>query len=157
MSDRRIDINRISQMLPHRYPFVLVDRIVDYEVGQWLKAIKNVTINEQFFPGHFPNQAVMPGVLILEALAQAAGLLAILTCDLANEENNVFYLAGIDNARFKRVVIPGDQLLLSVNVEKARTSLWRVHCEATVDGILACSADIMNVKGAERDTSNSDR
>ena len=141
-----MNIQEILKFLPHRYPFVLIDRIESYELGKSLLAIKNVTINEPFFEGHFPTKPVMPGVLILEALAQASVVLSHLT---DNEEANgalLHYLAGVDSARFKRQVIPGDQLRLAVIVIKSRRELWKIHGEAHVGEQLVCTADLMCMK-----------
>ncbi|QLB13893.1 3-hydroxyacyl-[acyl-carrier-protein] dehydratase FabZ [Bisgaardia hudsonensis] len=129
------------QYLPHRYPFLLVDRVVDYEAGQWLKAVKNVTVNEPCFTGHFPEQPIFPGVLILEAMAQATGVLACATHGSLNDE--LYYFAAIDNARFKRPVLPGDQIVLEVHFVKERRGITRFTGVATVDGKVVCEADLM--------------
>jgi 3-hydroxyacyl-[acyl-carrier-protein] dehydratase len=131
--EEKIDFVQIQQILPHRYPFLLVDRVVTVEPGVKLEAYKNVTGNEDFFNGHFPGHPVMPGVLILEALAQASGILAWRTerFDMAKQ---VIYLAGIDGARFKRPVRPGDRLDLHARIEKRKGPLWKMACEALVDG-----------------------
>lgn len=141
-----MDIEEIKKSLPHRYPFLLVDRVLSCEPGKHLVALKNVTANEAFFQGHFPIKAVMPGVLIIEALAQTAGLLAVKSCDIGPDDNALYFLAGIDNARFKRVVVPGDQLIMHAEVIKGKRDLWKLKCEAYVDGDLACSAEIMSVR-----------
>ncbi|MFQ6371256.1 3-hydroxyacyl-ACP dehydratase FabZ [Shewanella sp. YIC-542] len=138
-----MDIQEIMAFLPHRYPFLLVDRVLDFTPGETLTAIKNVTINEPFFTGHFPVQPVMPGVLIMEAMAQATGLLAFKTMSEKPSTNVLYYFAGIDNARFKRVVVPGDQLRFDVKMIKERRGIGVFYGEATVDGELACSAEIM--------------
>lgn len=138
-----MDINDIKNLLPHRYPFLLVDRVLAYEPGESLVGIKNVTFNEPFFQGHFPEKPVMPGVLILEALAQATGLLAFNTENRGAERDTLYYLVGIDNARFKQPVVPGDQLRLSVAVTKRKRGIWVFDTEATVDGKIAASAVIM--------------
>jgi 3-hydroxyacyl-[acyl-carrier-protein] dehydratase len=138
-----MDVNAIKKLLPHRYPFLLVDRVLDFEPGVSLQAIKNVTFNEPFFQGHFPEKPVMPGVLILEALAQATGLLAFNTESRGAERDTLYYLVGIDNARFKQPVVPGDQLHLSVIVTKQKRGIWVFDCQATVDGKTAASAVIM--------------
>lgn len=143
MSDRD-DIIGILRSVPHRFPFLLVDRVIDYAPGEWLTAIKNVTINEPFFPGHFPGQPVMPGVLIVEALAQAGLLLGMRTAG-PQEEGTLVYFAGIDKARFKRRVVPGDQLTLKVDLVSAKRRAWRFEGEATVDGKVACSAGLMAI------------
>ena len=142
-----MDINEIFRHLPHRYPFLLIDRIVELEEGKSLVAIKNVTINEAFFTGHFPQRPLMPGVLILEALAQAAGVLAHKTTNaLPGEGGPLFLLAGIDNARFRRVVEPGDQLRLEVVFLRSKRGIWVIEGKALVDGELACSAEILSVQ-----------
>ncbi|MCG6864464.1 MAG: 3-hydroxyacyl-ACP dehydratase FabZ [Thiogranum sp.] len=138
-----MDVNAIKKLLPHRYPFLLVDRVLDFEPGVSLQAIKNVTFNEPFFQGHFPEKPVMPGVLILEALAQATGLLAFNTESRGAERDTLYYLVGIDNARFKHPVVPGDQLHLSVTVTKQKRGIWVFDSQATVDGKTAASAVIM--------------
>ncbi|AQS37280.1 3-hydroxyacyl-(acyl-carrier-protein) dehydratase [Shewanella psychrophila] len=137
-----MDIKEIMTSLPHRYPFLLIDRVLDYTPGETLHAIKNVTINEPFFQGHFPVQPVMPGVLILEAMAQATGLLAFKTNELAMD-NSLYYFAGIDKARFKRVVEPGDQLHFEVKLVKERRGIGVFTGVVKVDGELVCSAEIM--------------
>ncbi|OAI13834.1 beta-hydroxyacyl-ACP dehydratase [Methylomonas koyamae] len=137
-----LDILQIQKLLPHRYPFLLVDKVVACEPGASLTALKNVTFNEPFFQGHFPNQPIMPGVLIMEALAQATALLTSQSDDKLGE-GAVYYLAGIDNARFKRQVVPGDQLSLQVTYLKHKRHLWSFDCRAEVDGELAASAQIM--------------
>jgi 3-hydroxyacyl-[acyl-carrier-protein] dehydratase len=138
----------IREYLPHRYPFLLVDGVKSLTLGESIEAYKNVSFNEPFFNGHFPTKPVMPGVLMIEALAQASGILIFQTLGLKPQEDNLFYLAGVDSARFKRIVEPGDQLKLSVEVIKARHNLWKFKGEASVDGELACSAEFMNIKGA---------
>lgn len=142
-----LDINEILKHLPHRYPFLLIDRIVEYQEGKALVAIKNVTINEAFFTGHFPQQPVMPGVLILEAMAQAGGVLAYKSLGkLPGEGGPLFFLAGIDNARFRRVVEPGDQLRIEVTFIRSKRGIWVIESEAYVDGELACSAELLSVQ-----------
>ena len=138
-----LDIQTILEYLPHRYPFLLVDRVLDYKVGESLRAIKNVTINEPFFQGHFPVMPVMPGVLIVEAMAQAAGILTFLTTDTKPGEDNIYYLAGIDNARFKQPVVPGDQLIFDISVYKTVRNIWKFKTQASVEGKIVCSAEIM--------------
>ena len=136
------EIEKIMSYLPHRYPMLLVDRVIDFEVGKTLHAIKNVTINEPIFTGHFPNQPIFPGVLILEAMAQATGLLGFKTVE--NRSDNELYLfAAVDNARFKQPVIPGDTLHLHVEFLKERRNIWKFAAEARVDGKVVCSAEIM--------------
>lgn len=129
------------QLLPHRYPFLMVDRVVDFEEGKWLTAVKNVSVNEPCFTGHFPDKPIFPGVLILEALAQAMGILAFKTREL--EKGSLFYFAGIDSARFKKPVVPGDQLKLHVEVLKEVRGVTRFTGVATVDGKVACEAELM--------------
>ncbi|MGD8573456.1 MAG: 3-hydroxyacyl-ACP dehydratase FabZ [Gammaproteobacteria bacterium] len=144
MKDKPImDIHSVMKQLPHRYPFLLVDRVVECVPGEHLTAIKNVTINEPFFPGHFPHRPVMPGVLILEALAQATGLLAFATQGSSPDENTLYYFVGIDGARFKKPVEPGDQLHLKVDLHKTRRGVWRFGARAEVDGGVVCEAELM--------------
>lgn len=138
-----MNINEIASTLPHRYPFQLVDKVLDYEVGKWLTAVKNVTINEPFFEGHFPGYPVMPGVLIMEALAQATGLLGFRTMEEDPSENMLYLFVGIDEARFKRQVVPGDTLTLNVKLIKRSRNIWKFDCEAKVGDELAASAKIM--------------
>ncbi len=138
-----MDINAIRNLLPHRYPFLLVDRVLEFNAGQSLVGIKNVSINEPFFQGHFPEKPVMPGVLILEALAQATGLLAFKTGDGQRQSGTLYYLVGMDKVRFKRPVEPGDQLRLSVDVIKIKRGIWVFDCEASVDGKAVATAEIM--------------
>jgi 3-hydroxyacyl-[acyl-carrier-protein] dehydratase len=138
-----LDIQHILRKLPHRYPFLLVDRVLELEKGVRIKALKNVTINEPFFPGHFPARPVMPGVLMLEALAQAAALLSFESMDTEPGEDTVVYFAGIDNARFKRPVGPGDQLILEASIDRQKAGIYRYKTRATVDGLLAAEADLM--------------
>ncbi len=145
MSQTIFDIRAIMGMLAHRSPFLLVDKVIAYEKGKSLVAIKNVTYNEPFFTGHFPNVPTMPGVLILEALAQTCGLLTSQETGIKPESGVIFYFAGIDNARFKRIVVPGDQLSMEVSIDKIKRNLWRFKARATVDGELACEADLMCV------------
>lgn len=143
MTDTTMDINEILRLLPHRYPFLLIDRVVEYKVGEYLRGYKNVTFNEPFFNGHFPQRPIMPGVLILEALAQATGLLAFRTVDRAANADSLFFLVGIDKARFKRPVEPGDQLMLEVRVLNSKRGIWVFEGEAKVEGKLVASAQIM--------------
>ena len=137
-----IDIYEIMKHLPHRFPFLMVDRVLALEPGKCIKAIKNVTINEPFFTGHFAEFPVMPGVLIIEAMAQAAGLLAIETVG-GRAENELYFFAAIDNARFKRQVIPGDQLVLEVEVVAVKRGIGKYNARALVDGQIACEAQLM--------------
>lgn len=136
-----VEIEEIMQLLPHRYPFLMVDRVVDFEAGKWLTAIKNVSVNEPCFTGHFPQNPIFPGVLILEALAQAMGLLAFKTHQLAG--GSLFYFAGVDNARFKKPVVPGDQLKLHVEVITEKRGITRFTGTATVEGKVVCEAQLM--------------
>jgi len=145
---KELNIYEVMKFLPHRYPFLLIDRVVDYKENETLHAIKNVSMNEPFFQGHFPEYPVMPGVLILEALAQATGILAFQSMEQEPGEDNLYLFVGIDNARFKRQVVPGDQLHLKVKLLKERRGIWKFEAEAYVDDELACSATLM---GAARD------
>ena len=137
-----IDIHEILKRLPHRYPILLVDRVVELERGKFLRALKNVTMNEPFFVGHFPHRPVMPGVMILEALAQAAAILAFDNIDVRPDNRTVFYFAGIDRARFKRPVEPGDQLVLDVTLDRMKAGVFKFSARATVDGELAVEAQL---------------
>lgn len=138
-----MDIHQILRQLPHRYPILLVDRVLSVEKGVRIVAIKNVTINEPFFTGHFPHRPVMPGVLMLEALAQAAALLAFDTLGVTPDENSVYYFAGIDSARFKRPVEPGDQLTLDVTLERMKAGIFKFDARARVGEALAVEAKLM--------------
>jgi 3-hydroxyacyl-[acyl-carrier-protein] dehydratase len=138
-----MDIHQILKKLPHRYPILLVDRVIEVEKGVSIKAIKNVSINEPFFNGHFPHRPVMPGVLMLEALAQTAALLAFETLGVTPDENTVYYFAGIDGARFKRPVEPGDQLTLNVKLDRMKAGIFKFKAEAWVGEELAVEADLM--------------
>ena len=138
-----MDIHTILRKLPHRYPFLLVDRVVEYEKDVRIKALKNVTINEPFFVGHFPTRPVMPGVLMLEALAQASALLSFSSEEKEAEADTLYYFVGIDGARFKRVVEPGDQLMLESHIERSRGGVYKYRARATVDDELACEATLM--------------
>ena len=138
-----MDIHQILKQLPHRYPILLVDRVLEIEKGKSIKALKNVTINEPFFTGHFPHHPVMPGVLILEALAQAAALLAFDTLGAAPDDKTVYYFAGIDGARFKRPVEPGDQLTLEVELDRMKAGIFKFKARAKVGDVVATEADLM--------------
>jgi 3-hydroxyacyl-[acyl-carrier-protein] dehydratase len=138
-----MDIQAVLAQLPHRYPFLLVDRVVECVPGKRIEAIKNVTVNEPFFPGHFPGRPVMPGVMILEALAQAAGILAFKTAGVVPDDKSRFYFVGIDNARFRRPVEPGDRLVLKATLERAIRGIWKFETVAEVDGGVAASATMM--------------
>ena len=137
-----MDIHKILKKLPHRYPILLVDRVIALDKGKTIKALKNVTINEPFFQGHFPYRPVMPGVLMLEALAQAAALLAFDALGSEPTEDLVYYFAGIDNARFKRPVDPGDQLILDVEMVRMKAGIFKFNGMASVDGVLAVQAEL---------------
>lgn len=138
-----MSIHEVLQYLPHRYPFLLIDRVVECELGVRLKAIKNVSYNEPFFPGHFPARPVFPGVLVLEAMAQATGLLAFRTEGVRPDDNTLYLFVGVDKARFKRQVSPGDQLEVTAELQRTSRGVWRFACEARVDGEIACEADLM--------------
>ena len=138
-----MDIQRILRLLPHRYPFLLVDRIVELEIGKRIVGLKNVTINEPFFPGHFPHNPVMPGVLIIEAMAQTAAVLAFKTDGSVPDEGSTVYFASVDNVRFKRPVVPGDQLVMEAQIVRKMRNIWKFSAVARVDGELATEADFM--------------
>jgi len=138
-----IDIHQILKRLPHRYPILLVDRVLEFESGKRIRALKNVTINEEFFVGHFPHRPVMPGVLMLEALAQAAALLGFVTHDVTPDDKTVYYFAGIDGARFKRPVEPGDQLILDIETLRMKASFWKFKARALVGDELAVEAELL--------------
>ena len=138
-----MDIHHILRKLPHRYPFLLVDRVLEFEKNVSIKALKNVTINEPFFGGHFPNRPVMPGLLMLEALAQAAALLSFESADAEPDDNTVVYFVGIDGARFKRPVEPGDQLILEAFIDRAKGGIYKYKTRASVAGQTAVEAELM--------------
>jgi len=138
-----IDIHEILKRLPHRYPILLVDRVVELERGKFLRALKNVTMNEPFFVGHFPHRPVMPGVMILEALAQAAAILAFDNIDVRPDNRTVFYFAGIDRARFKRPVEPGDQLMLHVTLDRIKSGIVKFTTDARVGDSVVAEAELM--------------
>ncbi len=138
-----LDIHKILRKLPHRYPFLLVDRVIEFEAHKRIKAIKNVTFNEPFFAGHFPARPVMPGVLMLEALAQASALLSFESMGQDLEPDMVVYFVGIDGARFKRVVEPGDQLVLACEIDRVRGGIYKYRTRASVDGETAVEAELM--------------
>jgi len=140
--DLEFNIEKIMELLPHRYPFLLVDRVVELEQGKSLSAIKNVSINEPFFQGHFPDQPVMPGVLILEALAQATGLLAFVAMGDAHK-TKLYMLVGIDKARFRGQVLPGDQLVLNISLKRNMRGIGMYQCQALVDGTVVAEAEMM--------------
>jgi 3-hydroxyacyl-[acyl-carrier-protein] dehydratase len=152
-----MDIQEILKYLPHRHPFLLIDRVLAIKEGESITALKNVTVNEAYFVGHFPNRPIMPGVLILEALAQAAGVLAYKSTNTLPSDGTLYLFAGIDNARFRRIVEPGDQLRLEVKLLKAKRDIWKLAGSAYVGDELACSAELLSARrGEPRDTSNSD-
>ena len=138
-----MDIHEILDHLPHRYPFVMIDRVISMELGKEITALKNVSINEPFFPGHFPHHPVMPGVLIVEAMAQAAAILSFKTMGKKPTDDSVYYFAGIDSARFKKPVSPGDQVILNVKIDRILKGIWKYTGVATVDGIVVAEASMM--------------
>ena len=138
-----MDIHEILDHLPHRYPFVLIDRVVSMELGKEITALKNVSINEPFFPGHFPHHPVMPGVLIVEAMAQAAAILSFKTMGVKPSDDSVYYFAGIDSARFKKPVGPGDQIILNVKIDRILKGIWKYTGVATVAGTTVAEASMM--------------
>ena len=148
MSEIILDINGILKQLPHRYPFLLVDRVLECEEGKRIRALKNVTFNEPFFPGHFPGRPVMPGVIIIEALAQAAGILAFRTAKVVPDENTQFYFVGIDKARFRRPVEPGDQLILTASLQRQMRGIWKFEATAYVGEVEAAACELMVAPGS---------
>ena len=138
-----LNIDQIKRALPHRYPFLLLDKVTDYEPGVSLTAIKNVTINEPFFQGHFPQQPIMPGVLIIEAMAQASAVLGLLSDDGEKHRNKLYYLVGVDKARFRKTVGPGDQLVIEAKFVKLRRNIWRFSCVARVDDTIVADAELL--------------
>ena len=138
-----MDIHEILDHLPHRYPFVLIDRVISLELNKEITALKNVTINEPFFPGHFPYHPVMPGVLIVEAMAQAAAVLSFKTMGVKPSDDSVYYFAGIDSARFKKPVSPGDQIILNVKIDRILKGIWKYSGVARVDGNVVAEAQMM--------------
>lgn len=144
-----MDTQEIKQALPHRDPFLMLDRITGGIVGETITAEKDVSADEPYFAGHFPGNPIMPGVLIIEAMAQAGGVLSHVTM-IDVEPKPLFFLAGVDKARFRRTVVPGDRLTIQVNVERVKRGIWFYRCEASVDGKLAVAADIMCAPGGER-------
>ncbi|MCD6039094.1 MAG: fabZ [Gammaproteobacteria bacterium] len=141
-----MDIHEVMKYLPHRHPFLLVDRVIEMKESESIVALKNITIDEPFFNGHFPSRPVMPGVLILEALAQAAGILAYKSTNTFPSEGVLYYFAGIDKARFRRVVEPGDQLRLEVKLLRAKREIWKLEGSAYVEGELVCSAEFLSAR-----------
>jgi 3-hydroxyacyl-[acyl-carrier-protein] dehydratase len=140
-------IEDIKKYLPHRYPFLLVDRVLEWEANKRIVALKNVTANEQFFAGHFPGRPVMPGVIALEALAQTAGILTFVTAGIYPDETVKFYFAGIDKARFRRPIVPGDQLIMRATLERRIRTIWKYSTVAEVAGEQACAAEMMVMPG----------
>lgn len=138
-----MDIHEILNYLPHRYPFLLVDRVISLEEGKEIVAVKNVTINEPFFPGHFSYYPVMPGVLVVEAMAQAAAVLSFKTMGSKPSDDSVYFFAGIDNVRFKRPVSPGDQLILKVSIDRIMRGIWKYKGQALVDDVVVAEADLI--------------
>jgi 3-hydroxyacyl-[acyl-carrier-protein] dehydratase len=149
MSDQQggFGLDEVMRRLPHRYPMLLVDRVLECEAGKRIVALKNVTANEQYFTGHFPGRPVMPGVMILEALAQAAGILTFVTAGIYPDDSVRFYFAGIDKARFRRPIVPGDQLILKATLERRIRTIWKFSTVAEVAGEEACAADMMVMPG----------
>jgi 3-hydroxyacyl-[acyl-carrier-protein] dehydratase len=143
-----MDIQEVMRRLPHRYPFLLVDRVLECRSGESIRAIKNVTVNEPCFPGHFPHRPVFPGVMILEALAQTAGILAFVTAGVYPDEQRQLYFVGIDKARFRKPVVPGDQLVLKATLERALRGIWKFTTVAEVDGAEVASAEMMVAPGS---------
>lgn len=142
-TDTSMDIHEILQHLPHRYPFVLIDRVISLELGKEITAIKNVSVNEPYFPGHFPYHPVMPGVLIVEAMAQAAAILSFKTMDTKPSDDSVYYFAGIDSARFKKPVSPGDQIILNVKIDRILKGIWKYTGVARVNDVVVAEAQMM--------------
>lgn len=138
-----MDVKEIREYLPHRYPFLLVDRVVELVEGESIRAYKNISVNEEVFNGHFPQSPVFPGVMILEALAQASGILGFKTMDKKPEDGSIYLFAGVDDVRFKRQVIPGDQLMLESRVLSVKRGIWKFECKATVDGAAVAAANIL--------------
>lgn len=144
-----MDIEDILRYLPHRYPFLLIDRVLDVQAGSHIKALKNVTMNEPFFQGHFPRKPVMPGVLVIEAMAQAAGILGVKSAKKEMglpdepEDDGIYFFVGIDKARFRQTVVPGDQLMFDISLLRSRRGIWTFAANASVDGRLVCNAEIM--------------
>ncbi|NRP16177.1 MULTISPECIES: 3-hydroxyacyl-ACP dehydratase FabZ [unclassified Marinobacterium] len=138
-----MDVNEIRKYLPHRYPFLLVDRVVELTPGESIVAYKNVTVNEPFFNGHFPDHPVMPGVLVVEAMAQAAGILGFKTMDKTPQDGSIYYFVGADNLRFKRPVVPGDRLQLEASILSEKRGIWKFQVKATVEGETVSSATIL--------------
>ena len=136
-------IEDIKKLLPHRYPFLLVDRVLELELGKRILAYKNITANEEVFNGHFPDEPVFPGVMLIEAMAQAAGILGLATVNKQPGDEVLYLLAGVDGVRFRRRVLPGDKLMLEAEIDSAKRNIWRFKCRASVDGERACEATIL--------------
>jgi 3-hydroxyacyl-[acyl-carrier-protein] dehydratase len=150
-----MDIHAILEHLPHRYPFVLVDKVLSLELGKEIVAVKNVSVNEPYFPGHFPYHPVMPGVLIVEAMAQAAAILSFRTMETKPNDDSIYYFAGIDKVRFKKPVSPGDQLILKVRIDRILRGIWKYCGEASVDGVVVAEAEMMCIlKAIEQEDSH---
>ncbi len=143
------DIEGILKAIPHRYPFLLVDKVLSLKKGESILAVKNVSVNEPCFQGHFPSKPVFPGVLLLEAMAQATGILTSVSSEKEAAEGSLFYLVGIDNTRFRRPVVPGDQVILEAEIVRAKRDMWKYTARAKVDGEVACSADLMGAYKAK--------
>ena len=139
----QLNVDQIKKALPHRYPMLLLDKVTDYEPGVFLTAIKNVTVNEPFFQGHFPQQPIMPGVFIVEAMAQASAVLGLLSAEGEGHWNKLYYLVGVDKARFRKTVAPGDQLVVEVKFVSLRRNIWRFACVAKVNGTTVADADLL--------------
>lgn len=142
-SSTMMDVNEIRKYLPHRYPFLLIDRVVEIVDGESIIAYKNITVNEEVFNGHFPQAPVFPGVMIIEAMAQASGILGFKSMNKTPDDGSIYLFAGIDDVRFKRQVVPGDRLQLESRVISSKRGIWKFECKATVDGVLAASATIL--------------
>jgi 3-hydroxyacyl-[acyl-carrier-protein] dehydratase len=147
-----LDIHKIMELLPHRYPFLLVDRVLEYSIPESMVAIKNVTLNEPFFQGHFPGRPIMPGVLLLEAMAQVTGLLAFVSMQSKAQSNTMYYLVGVDEARFKKPVEPGDQLVMSAKLEREIKGIYKFQTTATVAGKLVATAKFMTTQASLGDS-----
>ena len=148
-----LNINQIKEYLPHRYPLLLVDRVLDWEKDKRMTAIKNVTVNEEFFNGHFPHKPVMPGVMMIEAMAQTAALLSFLSTGKKPDANSIVYFIGIDGVRFKRPVVPGDQLKMDVEILRCTRGIWKYKAVGSVDGQLAVEAELMCTMRSATDAS----
>ncbi len=138
-----MDVNEIREYLPHRYPFLLVDRVTEIELGKSITAYKNITVNEAIFNGHFPDMPIFPGVLIIEAMAQAAGILGFKTMNKKPSDGSIYMFAGVDNVRFKRPVVPGDRLVMKIDYVNDRRGIWKFECRSYVEDTLACTATIL--------------